>query len=187
MHGELRGHAGGVLALDFSPDGKFLASGGMDATVFLWDVARREHGPPLRRHQRPVLDVKFSPVFQSQPFCRWLVSASEGEETNLMLWNIPESVDVLPVPSPLKGHAGGVRKIAFRPLSERGIPRLASVGYDSTLQLWDIGSDVWLDAARRAAGRDRLDPEELKALVPGLQGEALATAPRAPLTPTAGR
>ena len=185
--GELRGHAGGVLALDFSPDGQFLASGGMDATVFLWDVARREHGPPLRRHQRPVLDVKFSPAFQWQPFSRWLVSASEGEETNLMLWNIPESVDELPVPSPLKGHAGGVIKIAFRPLGEGGIPRLASVGHDSTLQLWDIGSEVWLDAARRAAGRDGLDPDEWEALVPGLQGKALATAPQAPSTPAAGR
>ena len=185
--GELQGHAGGVLALDFSPDGKFLASGGMDATVFLWDVARRVHGPPLRRHQRPVRDVEFSPLFQWQPFSRWLVSASEGEETNLMLWNIPESVAELPVPSPLKGHAGGVSRIAFRHLNEYGIPRLASVGYDSTLQLWDIGSDVWLDAARRAAGRDHLDQDEWEALVPGLQGEALATAPQAPSTPAAGR
>ncbi|MGE5755821.1 MAG: WD40 repeat domain-containing protein, partial [Planctomycetaceae bacterium] len=183
----LRGHAGAVLSLDFSPDGKFLASGGMDATVFLWDVARREHGRPLRRHQRPVWDVKFCPVFQWRPFSRWLVSASEGEETNLMLWNIPESVDELPVPSPLKGHAGGVSRIAFRHLNECGIPRLASVGHDSTLQLWDIGSDVWLGAARRAAGRGDLDPDEWEALVPGLQGEALAAALQGPSTPTAGR
>ena len=159
----------------------------MDATVFLWEVARRVHGPPLRRHQRPVLDVKFSPAFQWRPFSRWLVSASEGEETNLMLWSIPRSVDELPVPSPLKGHAGGVIKIAFRPLGEGGIPRLASVGNDSTLQLWDIGSELWLDAARRAAGRDGLAPGEWQALVPGLQGKALATAPQAPSTPAAGR
>ena len=104
-----------------------------------------------------------------------------------MLWNIPESVDELPVPSPLRGHAGGVSRIAFRPLSECGIPRLASVGDDSTLQLWDIGSEVWLDAARRAAGRGDLDPDEWEALVPGLQGEAPATAPRAPSTPATGR
>ena len=38
-----------------------------------------------------------------------------------MLWNIPASVDELPVSSPLKGHAGGVRRIAFRPLRECGI------------------------------------------------------------------
>ena len=104
-----------------------------------------------------------------------------------MLWNIPESVDVLPVSSPLKGHAGGVRKIAFRHLRECDILQLASVGDDSTLQLWDIGSDVWLGAARRAAGRSDLNPDEWEALVPGLQGEAPATAPRAPSTPATGR
>lgn len=181
--GELRGHAGGVLALDFSPDGKLLVSGGMDATVFLWDVEKGEHGPPLRLHRRPVLDVKFSPVFRWQPFCRWLVSASEGEEeTNLLLWNVPESVKEAPVPSPLKGHVGGVSKIAFRYgyLNERGILRLASVGRDSTLQLWDIGGAAWLDAARQAAGRDHLDPGEWEALVPGSRDEALATESQAP-------
>ena len=35
---ECKGHKNWVLCVAFSPDGKKLASGGMDSLIFLWNV-----------------------------------------------------------------------------------------------------------------------------------------------------
>ena len=49
--GPLTGHAGGVFAVAFSPDGKTLASGNSDGTITLWNVATdRPIGGPLTGH-----------------------------------------------------------------------------------------------------------------------------------------
>jgi len=117
----LRGHVGAVLALDFSPDGKFLASGGMDGLVYLWDDEMRQHGPPLCGHNRPVCGVKFGPV-PASPSVHWLVTASHDEDSNLILWNVPATHQQIPQGSRLVGHSRGVVMADFRPLDDSAIP-----------------------------------------------------------------
>jgi WD40 repeat protein len=57
----LRGHAGAVKCLAFCPDGKTLASGGVDNTVKLWDVVSGDERVSLKGHPNSVRSVAFAP------------------------------------------------------------------------------------------------------------------------------
>ncbi|MFC5819145.1 hypothetical protein ACFPUY_28950 [Nonomuraea harbinensis] len=62
--GTLTGHARGVMALAFSPDGSAIATGSDDGTARLWDTAsRRQLGAPITRPKYDCSDVRlaFSP------------------------------------------------------------------------------------------------------------------------------
>ncbi len=58
---QVRAHDNPVQAVAFSPDGKTLASGSMDATVRVWDLATGEDKTILRCHNIYVIAVAFSP------------------------------------------------------------------------------------------------------------------------------
>jgi len=69
-----------VTSIDFSADGRFLASSSADATVKLWSVNQGLLLKTLLGHNAPVQSVSFSPDSQT------LVS---GDENNgVMLWNL---------------------------------------------------------------------------------------------------
>jgi len=76
---QLLGHKKSVLSLAFSQDGKILASGSMDKTIRLWNVATGRLQRTLIGHQKKVLAVTFSPNNE--------LFASGSWDKTIKLWN----------------------------------------------------------------------------------------------------
>ncbi len=55
--GVMTGHGAAVNAMVFWPDGGTLATGGLDQTIRIWDVATRTLRQTLRGHTRPVIGL----------------------------------------------------------------------------------------------------------------------------------
>jgi WD40 repeat protein len=76
--GLLRGD-GIVCTAAFAPDGRTLATGGMDGIIHLWDVASGEQRATLSGHRKPVLGLAFSPDGRTL--------ASLGNDEVVKLWH----------------------------------------------------------------------------------------------------
>jgi WD40 repeat protein len=92
---QLAGHRDFVSGLAFSPDGLTLATGSMDGTIRLWNVARGETIASLPGHMQETTDVAFSPDGRTL--------ASLGRNESLKLWHLPTLREVVSENEP---HAG---------------------------------------------------------------------------------
>jgi serine/threonine-protein kinase len=77
---ERTGHDALALCLAFSPDGKLLASGHVDANVHLWDVERGHEVPVKLRHDAVVGALAFSPDGSAL--------ATGSVDSSLRLWDV---------------------------------------------------------------------------------------------------
>ncbi|OUL17346.1 hypothetical protein BV378_38625 [Nostoc sp. RF31YmG] len=116
----LYGHTDLIFSVDFTPDGRTIASASADRTIRLWDVATGQCTKILHGHTGMVTGVAFSPDGR--------LLASSCYDNQIRLWDAAtgQLLDTLPV------HLG--MSIAFSPDGKK----LAAGSFDQTVRIWDL-------------------------------------------------
>ena len=118
------GHSYWVSAVAFSPDGHLLATGSLDNTIKIWDVASGREIRTLNGHSSGVRSVAFSPDGRSL--------ASGSYDTTVKLWDVTSGREL----RTFSGHSDRINSVAFSPDGRV----LASGSKDRTIKLWDVAS-----------------------------------------------
>jgi WD40 repeat protein len=120
----LRGHAGGVQRVVFTPDGKRLISGGRDGTIRKWNIATGTELMKIDAHEYYITSIKINPNGKQ--------IASSSPERTVKLWDLDNGNLI----HTLNGHTGYVYCVDFSPDGKR----LASCSSDSTVRVWDVNA-----------------------------------------------
>jgi WD40 repeat protein/serine/threonine protein kinase len=113
-------------AINFSPDGRWLASASEDNSVKLWDVHGRNPKPIRTVHR--YASWTSGGIFSSEGHL-----FSGGSESVVRSWSVTSGLEE---GTPLEGHTSWVYTLAISP---DGL-RLASAGADSAVLVWDVVS-----------------------------------------------
>ena len=124
------------ISMEYSPDGKKLATGSDENRIHIWNADHRS-GPrrvlrTLLGHTDEVTAVAWSPDGS--------ILASGSDDGTVRLWNPNNGINF----ATLRGHRSGILDIEFSPDGQI----LASCSYNSS-RLWDVDTESLLHAIRR--------------------------------------
>ena len=111
-----------IQALDFSPDGKYLAAGGREPVVYIWDLATGELAAKLPRCRGEIIALAFTPGSDGLT-----TVTADGE---VLVWNLAEGE--------IRGSLCARRQeITVAAFSADG-GQLAFAGESGQIQLWQV-------------------------------------------------
>ena len=111
-----------VVCTDFSPDGNYLVTGGLDSRVFIWNTQRGEVERELRGLRQFPLSVRFSNDGS------YVVSG--GKDSRITIWDAHSGERLFS----LRGHRGDVTSVTISPDNQF----IASAGHDRTIRVWRL-------------------------------------------------
>jgi WD40 repeat protein len=121
-----RGHTDRVLAVAWSPNGKYIASGSLDKTVQVWSANPGDHFQPFiyRGHTAGVQAVVWSPDSNRV--------ASGAMDKTVQVWDALSGGHV----AIYAGHTGAVNTVAWSPNGDY----IATGSDDNTVRMWEVAT-----------------------------------------------
>jgi WD40 repeat protein len=116
-----RAHTAEVWTVKFSPDGRFVASGGVDSSVTIWEPRT---GKIIRVLKHP-LGVTYLTI---SPNGKYIATGSY--DAKVRIWDVKTGAVV----KELEGHKGTVWHVHFSPNGKL----LASSGEDASVKIWEV-------------------------------------------------
>ncbi|MEE4194635.1 MAG: hypothetical protein V2J07_05490 [Anaerolineae bacterium] len=113
---------GSIFTADISPNGQYLAMGGSDSQIHIFDVASQAEVASLRGHLGSVWYIDISTDGN------YLLSG--GRDGSVRLWSLETYEQV----ALLGSHGGYVRGVAFSPDGKYGV----SASADEMVKVWDL-------------------------------------------------
>ncbi|PVU97919.1 hypothetical protein BB561_000177 [Smittium simulii] len=118
----LAGHMGWVRSLAVEPGNKWFASGSVDRTIKIWDLASGTLKLTLTGHISPVRGLEVS---SRHPYL-----FSCGEDKMVKCWDLEQNKVV----RHYHGHLSGIYTLSLHPI----LDVLVTAGRDATARVWDI-------------------------------------------------
>ncbi len=112
-----------VTSVAFSPDSKFIISGGYHMKIKLWDIQSGNLVRTFQGHKDIIRSVAFSPDG------KYIISGCGGEDNTIKLWETTTGKEV----KTFVGHSGPINSLDFSPDGKR----IISGSSDGSVKIWN--------------------------------------------------